>query len=111
MSKELKLMVLNTVIDILPKTHAEYENGHVSMYVCDVIDEVSSSISDRHVGMGVEGDLTRYIRMKINDVFSVFEFLDIDTYGGIRDEDYQKAYDFRIEMLKEMIEKVEKDEL
>ncbi len=111
MSKNLKLMILNRTIDMLPETFAEYEDGSISMYTCDIINGIVDEVGDGAVAVGSE--LTHYIHDNVigKKTFSVFEFLKIDGIGQIPEDDYAKAYDFRINMIKEMIQKVEKDEL
>jgi len=111
MSKNLKLMILNRTINMLPETFAEYEGSNISMYTCDIINGIVDEVGDGAASVGSE--LTHYIHDSVigKKTFSVFEFLKIDGIGQIPEEDYAKAYDFRINMLKQMIEKVEKGEL
>lgn len=103
-NKEIKLIILNGVLRNLPKTLDEYERTEQSEYVCDHINNIGINFQD----YDITTILTDYIHDRIGHVFSVFEFLGVDS----RDPDgYEKAYEYRIGMVNDMIGLVESDQL
>lgn len=102
--KELKLKILNQVLVDLPKTIEESEETQESVYVCDHINNATADM--RGEAYDVSNVLTDYIHTRIGGVFSVFELINADYY-----HDFDKAYEYRINMLNDMIRLVENDEL
>lgn len=104
--KEMKLNILNQVLKDLPKSDDEADMRGVSVYVCDNINNMSCKF--RGEAYDIADILTSYIHERIGKVFSVFEFLNLNSYDP---DDFTKAYEYRIDMLNDMIRLVESDQL